>query len=180
MASHSTPCWQCSPPSQRYFSLSLTPSTSTAQKSSLMAAYPIFKYNHPRTLHQRRSPNPTPHQPPYPISDSKPFSPAFSARFPWARNTNLFNETQTIWRPASYYLANSSNIKPLPLDTTAEIPPAILFVRGLISLELDDLEEGGERGACPVRLESYRQKEKGSGDRVKSVTKCRCSSPAHT
>lgn len=85
------------------------------------------------------------------------FPEEFYEIFPWACGIDPFDETQTVWRPAEWYLENRNRISAEPLDETAEIPPAIAFVKGLVSLELDDLDE--EDQSCPVCMQKYREGE---------------------
>lgn len=87
--------------------------------------------------------------------------------FPWARGINPFDETQTVWRPAEWYLTNRNSIKIVPLDTAAEVPPAIAFMKGLVSLEMDDLE-GDDH--CPICLQKYREQE---GDEMPLELPCK-------
>lgn len=83
----------------------------------------------------------------------------FYGIFPWARGINPFDETETVWRPAEWYLENRNRnrISTEPLDETAEVPPAIAFVNGLISLEMDDLDDGDQ--TCAICLQRYREGE---------------------
>ncbi|KAK4693122.1 hypothetical protein P7C71_g4215, partial [Lecanoromycetidae sp. Uapishka_2] len=85
------------------------------------------------------------------------FNHDFYEAFPWARGTDPFDESQTVWRPAEWYLENRGCISTEPLDETAEVPPAIAFVKGLISLEMDDLEDDEQH--CPICLQRYREGE---------------------
>lgn len=72
------------------------------------------------------------------------FSETFYQRFPWARGIDPFEEsTET---PAGEYL--KSRREGLPIDLKAEAPPVLAFVKGLISLELDDLPD--DEHHCPI------------------------------
>ncbi|KAK3172826.1 hypothetical protein OEA41_006151 [Lepraria neglecta] len=85
------------------------------------------------------------------------FGEDFYELFPWARGVDPFDENATRWEPAEWYVENCKEFKGLKPDQDAEVPPAIVFINGLISLELDDLEEDNQ--ACPICLQKYREGE---------------------
>ncbi|KAL2040381.1 hypothetical protein N7G274_006824 [Stereocaulon virgatum] len=97
-----------------------------------------------------------PHEP---NSAQEVFGGDFYDLFPWAKGVDPFDENATRWEPAERYVENRADFKGLKPDDNAEVPPAIAFVNGLISLELDDLDEDSQ--ACPICLEKYREGERG-------------------
>ena len=84
------------------------------------------------------------------------FNEAFYDIFPWARGVDPFDESRTDWEPADWYVENQIQLgNGLEPDQSAEVPPAIAFINGLISLELDDLEKGDR--SCAICLQPYRE-----------------------
>ena len=78
--------------------------------------------------------------------------------FPWARGVDPFDESRTEWEPAEWYVENQIQLgNGLEPDQNAEVPPAIAFINGLISFELDDLGEGDN--SCAICLQPYREGE---------------------
>ena len=93
--------------------------------------------------------------PDHPNSDSWPevfcngreqFSEDFYRNFPWARGIDPFEEWGEDAEGFSMYPEWSRG--GLPPDRSAEAPPVIAFVEGLISLELDEIGEDDRR--CPI------------------------------
>ena len=86
------------------------------------------------------------------------FNEEFYDIFPWARGVDPFDESRTEWEPAEWYVKNKIQLgNGLEPDQNAEVPPAIAFVNGLISLELDDLGKGDN--TCAICLQPYREGE---------------------
>ena len=86
------------------------------------------------------------------------FDEEFYDIFPWARGVDPFDESRTEWEPAEWYVKNQIKLgNGLEPDPNAEVPPAIAFVNGLISLELDDLRKGDN--SCAICLQPYREGE---------------------
>ena len=86
------------------------------------------------------------------------FDDEFYDLFPWASGVDPFDESRTEWEPAEWYVENGIELgNGLPPDPTAEVPPAIAFIEGLISLELDELKQ--EDRMCAICLQPYRQGE---------------------
>ena len=86
------------------------------------------------------------------------FDEEFYDIFPWARGINPFDESRTEWEPAEWYVENQIQLgNGLEPDPNAEVPPAIAFINGLISLELDDLRKGDN--LCAICLQPYREGE---------------------
>ncbi len=84
------------------------------------------------------------------------FNEEFYDIFPWARGVDPFDESRTEWEPADWYVENQIQLgNGLEPDQNAEVPPAIAFINGLISLELDDLEKGDR--SCAICLQPYRE-----------------------
>ena len=86
------------------------------------------------------------------------FNEKFYDIFPWAREIDPFDESRTEWEPAEWHIENQIPLgNGLEPDQNAELPPAIAFVNGLISLELDDLRKGDK--TCAICLQPYREGE---------------------
>lgn len=86
------------------------------------------------------------------------FDEEFYNTFPWARGVDPFDESRTEWEPAEWYIENQIQLgNGLEPDQNAEVPPAIAFINGLISLELDDLRKGDK--SCAICLQPYREGE---------------------
>ena len=65
---------------------------------------------------------------------------------------------RTEWEPAEWYVKNRIKLgNGLEPDPNTEVPPAIAFVNGLISLEPDDLRKGDN--SCAICLQPYREGE---------------------
>ena len=78
--------------------------------------------------------------------------------FPWARGVDPFDESRTEWEPAEWYVENQIQLgNGLEPDQNIEVPPAVAFINGLISLELDDLGKGDD--LCAICLQPYREGE---------------------
>ena len=86
------------------------------------------------------------------------FDDEFYDIFQWARGVDPFDESRTEWEPAEWYVENQIQLgNGLEPDPNAEVPPAIAFINGLISLELDDLRKGDN--LCAICLQPYREGE---------------------
>ena len=83
------------------------------------------------------------------------FPERFFQQFPWARGMDPFEDDDTEWRAAGEYLM--SYWKGVGIDSKAEAPPVLGFVKSLISLELDDLSDDEQH--CPICREQYREGE---------------------
>ena len=80
------------------------------------------------------------------------FSDHFYELFPWAKAVDPFDEEADDTSTEKVFECGLRRC--LEPDRRIEVPPVIAFVKGLISLELDDLPEDEQH--CPICMEKYR------------------------
>ena len=72
---------------------------------------------------------------------------------PFLRGIDPFDKTVEQEEPEWYVENRDITNPPPPLDDTAEVPPAVKFLKDLISLELDDLDQEDQK--CGICMEPY-------------------------
>ncbi len=86
------------------------------------------------------------------------YSEQFYSQFPFLQGVDPFDTDNTYMSSEAYLTSNAAADPPKfrkgRPDRTAEVPPALAFVNGLISLELDDLPIDDQD--CLICRESYR------------------------